>query len=123
MADDHYEGPGEIQFDGSTLADAKNVKVDYTSNATPVMTFAGYRGASLGVGMTELSVDTAVAKAGMEADFIEKCFSGAKCDIVVVFGGKRRSHAATIKTVSTSSSSEAEGTASFTAFSGKPRIL
>jgi hypothetical protein len=124
MAFEYYEGPGEIQFNGSTLAEATSVKVQYMSNSKPVITMAkGFSGVSRGPAQSRLSVENACPKAGMEDEFIEKCIAGEKVDIVVVFGGKRRTHQGVIDTVDTSSASDATGMVNFEVVAGPPKVL
>lgn len=124
MGFEYYEGPGEIQFNGSTLAEATSIKIRYSSNAADSITMTkGWAGIARGPAMAEISVTNVVPKIGMENDYIDMCMTGAKCDIVVPFGAKRRAHQAVIKDVETSQTAEGIATADFTAKSGPPRVL
>lgn len=90
MALDNYEGAGQIQINGRTLAEADTVRMRNISNNNRVYTMRkGLAGHSKGPNETEFAVTNAVPKAGLEDDFVEKVLSGEYFDITFVSAGKR----------------------------------
>lgn len=90
MALEQYEGPGTLIFDGDIQAEAQTVRLAYNSNARPVTTMRkGLAGRSVGPGQTDISITSALPRAGMEGDFLSKCVANAFVRVVVVVAGKR----------------------------------
>lgn len=119
-----YEGVGQIQFDGRTLAEADNVSVRHAPNNNRVYTMRkGLAGFSKGAFETEISVTNAVPKGGLEADFIEKAVAGSFVRITVLFAGKRYQYNGWIDSDEHSNGSQESATFSFTVVAGKPTIV
>jgi hypothetical protein len=119
-----YEGPGELQFDGRTLAEAKTIRGDFNSNSTPVKTMKkGMAGRSKGAFESRIEVENAVPKGGLEQAFIEKCVEDADCRITFVFAGKRYQIEGWIDSVNLNQGTEEDAGLSFTVIGGKPLVL
>lgn len=124
MALDRYEGPAEVQFDNSTLAEATSLSITNTSNANPVTTMkGGLRGRSRGAPMANIQVDNAIPKAGMEVEFIEKCVQDADVTITHLFGDRRYIYDGWIDEVATTQGTDAPTSLSFTVTARPPRIV
>lgn len=119
-----YEGPGEFQFDGRTLAEAKTIRVDFTSNSTTVKTMKkGTAGRSKGAFETRIEVENAVPKGGLEQPFVEKCVDDADVRVTFLFAGKRYQVEGWIDNVSANQGTEEDAGLSFTVIGGKPLVL
>lgn len=116
---DRYEGPGEVQFDNSTLAEATSLSVTNAANSNAVTTMKkGLAGRSRGAPTTSIQVENAVPKAGMEAEFVEKCVQDADVTITHLFGKRRYIYEGWIEEVATTQGTDAATSLSFT-FMGK----
>jgi len=119
-----YEGVGQIQFDGRTLAEADNVSVRHAPNNNRVYTMRkGLAGYSKGAFETEISVANAVPKGGLERDFIEKCIAGAFVRVTILFAGKRYQYNGWIDSDEHTSGVQQSATFSFTVVAGQPEII
>lgn len=120
---DVYQGPGEIQWNGSTLAEAKNVKFSIMSGGQDVATMAkGWAGSAPSFVKTTLTIEEAVPLAGLEADFVEALVKGSFIDVTVAYAGKRYSWTAKIESVDGEMSIENPSNVSLSLTSGAPRI-
>jgi hypothetical protein len=119
-----YEGPGEVQFDAKSLAEAISVSVSIAPNSQPVRTMKkGLSGRSRGPVECTIRVSNAVPKAGMEIDFLEKCINDADVTINIVVGGKRLGFDGWITGFDAEYSVGSPAGATFTVMAGKPRRL
>lgn len=119
-----YEGPGEIQYNNRTLAEAMSVSITHNPNNNRVYTMKkGLAGRSRGAYEAEISVENAVPKAGLEQDFIAHCIEDADVTISVLYAGKTYIYEGFIDSVDQSQATDAAATLSFTVVAGKPRIL
>lgn len=124
MALDKYEGPGEVQFDSRTLAEATSISLSLESNSTEILTMKkGLAGRSAGAKRVEISVENAVPKGGAEQEFIEKCVDDADVVITHRFAGKDYIYEGWIQNVEASQSADSAASLSFTVIAGKPRIV
>jgi hypothetical protein len=120
---DKYEGPGTIQMDSSTLAEATSVRVRGASNNSRVRTLRrGLAGRSKGPREFEITVANAIPVAGMEQDFIQKMIDDADVSIVVVTGGKRYQYDGWIDDISTNNDTDSAAGVEYTVIAGKPLI-
>lgn len=121
---DNYQGPGEIQFNGSTLAESKSVRVQIMSNAKEQMTMAkGLAGRSKGPVKSTINIENAAPLAGLEDEFVELCVAGTYVDVVVAFAGKRYQWTGWIDTVDLDTNVENPASANLEITAGPPRIL
>lgn len=117
-----YQGPGEIQFNGKTLAEATSVSVSIAPNSTPVNTMKkGMAGRSRGPATSTIRVGNAVPVAGLEVDFIDKCIEDEDITVTIIIGSKRRSFDGYITTVDVEYSVGSAAGATFNVMAGKPR--
>lgn len=124
MALDKYEGPASVLFDGSLLAEAKNIRVSGASGNTPVKTMKKQlAGRSKGAYTASLVVENAVPVAGLEQEYVEKCVANADVTIVYIQAGKRYQYDGWIDSVEQGNDTESDATFSFTMMAGPPRIL
>ncbi len=124
MALDKYEGPAEVQFDQSTLAEAQSVSITVNGNNNPVTTMKkGFAGRSRGATTVEIQVENAVPKGGLEAEFIEKCVENADVVITHLYAGRQYIYEGYIDSVEATQGTDAPATISFTAMAGPPTII
>lgn len=123
MARDIYEGPAELYFNNSLLAEARSIRVAITGNNRKVYTMKkGLAGRSRGPVEVEVTVENAVPKGGLEADFNQLCVDNEDVDIVYVQAGKRITIEGWIESVDNNQGTDDAAAVSFTAMAGKPRI-
>lgn len=121
---DNYQGPGEIQFNGSTLSEAKSVRVSVASNGKDVNTMAkGLAGRSKGPVKTTINVENAAPLAGLEADFLELCQLSKYVDVVVAFAGKRYQYTGWIDSFDAETNTDNPAAANFVVMAGPARVL
>lgn len=121
---DDYEGPGEVQFNQNTMAEATSISVSHNSNSTPVTTMRkGLAGRSRGAYTVSIQVENAVPKAGLEAEFIEQCVENATVAISHLFGGRTYVYEGWIESVDTSNGTDQAASASFSVMAGPPTIV
>lgn len=121
---DRYEGPGEVQFDNSTLAEATSITTTNTANSQPVTTMkGGLVGRSRGAPTAEIQVDNAVPKAGMEAEFIEKCVEDADVTITHLLGARRYIYDGWITEVTVTQGTDTPTSASFSVMGKLTKIV
>ncbi len=121
---DRYEGPGTIQMDSSTLAEAQSVRVRVASNNNRVRTLRkGLAGRSKGPRETEITVANAVPAAGLEQEFIQKMVVDADVEVVIVFGAKRYQYRGWIDDVSHNNDTDSAASLEYTIVAGPPRII
>ncbi|MCC7542355.1 MAG: hypothetical protein IT379_39420 [Deltaproteobacteria bacterium] len=122
MADlDNYEGPGEVYANGRLIAEARNVRVTTTTNDREVTTMTkGLAGFSKGPTRSEASIEQAVPKAGFPVDWEEITIARTPIRLVVVHGGKRRTHVGRFTQYEASNSVDDAASANLS-FVGKPR--
>jgi hypothetical protein len=121
---DKYEGPGEIQMNSRTLAEAVSVSVQTRSNSSPVRTMKkGLNGRSRGPIETQIQVSSAVPKSGLEQEYVEKCIDDADVTISVKFGGRTYLYDGWIDETNGQNSVDSPADLSFTVMAGKPRIV
>ena len=124
MALDRYEGPGEVQFNSRTLAEAMSISVSIASNNTEVLTMKkGLAGRSAGPKRSELSIENAVPKGGLEQEFIKMCVTDQDVTIVHKFAGKDYIYEGWIQDVEASQSTDSPASLNFTVIAGPPRIV
>lgn len=120
---ERYEGPGEVQLDNSTLAEATSLSVSNNSGNTDVVTMKkGLAGFSKGAPGAEIQVSNAVPKAGMEADFVEKCVAGTFVKVTHLLAGKRYTYSGWIQDTSSEQGVDSTASMSFTVRAGPPVI-
>lgn len=121
---DKYEGPAEIQFDNSTLAEATSVNIQINGNNNAVTTMKkGLAGRSRGAMTVNIQVENAVPKGGLEAQFIEKCVENADVRVTHLFAGKQYIYDGWIDDVQTQQGTDAPASLSFTVMAGPPLII
>lgn len=119
---EEYEGPGTLIFDGDIQAEAQTVRLSYNSNNRPVTTMRkGLAGKSNGPGQSDITVTSALPRAGMEGKFLEKCVRNAFVRVVVVFSGKRWQIEGWIGDVSVEQSQDSSASVSCT-ITGTPPV-
>ena len=124
MALDKYEGPGEVQFNSRTLAEAQTISTSLASNSSEVLTMKkGLAGRSPGAKRSEISVENAVPKGGLEDEFFQLCVEDADVTITHLFAGKTYIYEGWIDTVESSQGAESPASVSFTVIAGPPRIV
>lgn len=124
MALDQYEGPGEVQFNQSTLAEAQSISVTVNGNNNPVVTMKkGLAGRSRGAVTVDIQVENAVPKGGMEAEFIEQCVENADVTISHVWAGRTYQYDGYIDSVDTQQGTDSPASVSFTVVAGPPTIV
>lgn len=124
MSLDRYEGPGEVQFNSRTLAEAVSISTNIASNSSEVLTMKkGLAGRSAGPTRTEISVESAVPKGGMELEFAEMCVKDADVTITHRFAGKTYIYEGWIDSVESSQSTDSPASVSFSVIAGPPRII
>jgi hypothetical protein len=117
-----YQGPGEIQVDGKTLAEATSVTVTVTPSSTPVNTMKkGFGGRSKGPVVCTIEVENAIPIAGLEVDFIQKCIDDEDITVTMIIGNKRRAFDGYISGTRANYATGSAAGASFTVMAGKPR--
>ncbi|MEQ8721040.1 MAG: hypothetical protein RID81_07170 [Sandaracinaceae bacterium] len=123
MAMGFYEGPGEVYFDGRLMGEANRVRFRLQSNNNPVHNFRkGLAGRSKGPRQSELTVEQAIPKAGMQADFVGKCKDDENVRIVVVVGRKRYTFDGWIDDCEVSQGVQEDAGFSFNVTAGPPTI-
>lgn len=123
MALEKYEGPGTIIFDRSTQVEAQSVRVSFQSNDRPVTTMRkGLAGRSLGPAQSSIAVQSAIPRAGMEGEILQKCVAKADVTVVIVLAGKRYSYEGWIDSVDHEQNQDGPATVSFTVTAGPPTI-
>lgn len=123
MAMDKYQGAGSVLFDRDLLAEAQSVRVGVKSNSNAVRTMRkGLAGRSRGPVTTEISIENAVPRAGLEKTFVEKCVQDADVSIVVYFGNKRYQWDGWIDSVDASMATDSAAQLSFSVMAGPPTI-
>lgn len=121
---DNYQGPGEIQFNGSTLAESKSVRVSVASNAKDVNTMAkGLAGRSKGPVKTTINIENAAPLAGLEDEFVELCQSSDYVDVVVTFAGKRYQWTGWVDSVDLDTNVDNPASANLVVMAGPARVL
>lgn len=121
---DNYQGPGEIQWNGSTLAESKSVRISVSSNAKPVITMAkGLAGRSKGPPQTSITIENAAPLAGLEDAFVEKCQKGEYIDVTVAFAGKRYQWRGWIDSVDLETDNENPASANLSMTAGPATVL
>ena len=91
MALTKYEGRGEVYYQGRLLVEIKSARVALASNDNEVTTMAkGFAGFSDGPERAQVDLDTAVPKAGYEADYWAAITGMLDVVLVIVSGGERR---------------------------------
>lgn len=124
MALDQYEGPAEVQFDNSTLAEATSVSIQVNGNNNPVTTMKkGLAGRSRGAVTADIQVENAVPKGGLEQEFIEKCVDNADVVITHLYAGRQYIYEGYIDSVDASQGTDAPASISFTVVAGPPTIV
>jgi hypothetical protein len=124
MALDRYEGPAEVQFNQSTLAQATSIQKEIQGNNNPVVTMRlGLAGRSFGAKVTNITVENAIPKGGLEAEFIEQCIEDADVTIAHEFAGKQYAYDGYIDSVSVSQSVDSPASLTFSCVCRPPRIL
>ena len=119
-----YEGPGEIQFDSRTLAEASTVRASVSSNSNQVTTMKkGLAGRSRGAVVSQVTVENAIPKGGLEVEFMDKCVQDADVRITLLIAGRRMTFEGWIDTVDTSQGVNEMATISFTVTAGPPIFL
>jgi len=124
MALRRYEGPAQIFFGSTMMAEAKSVSVSIRGNNQKVFTMRGGRsalsGRSRGAAECELKVENAVPVAGYEVDAHDHCLRNSDVRIVIVGGGKRRTYEGWIEDTDEGRGTDKDATISFTMVSGPP---
>ncbi len=124
MALEKYEGPGEVQFDHRTMAEAVSISVTNNGNNNPVTTMKkGLAGRSRGAATANIQVESAVPKGGLEAEFVEKCIVNADVTITHLMAGRMYVYEGWIDDVETTQSTDAPASISFTVMARPPTII
>jgi hypothetical protein len=124
MALEQYEGPGEIQFDNSTLAEATSLSIQVNGNNNPVTTMKkGLSGRSRGAVTVDIQVENAVPKGGLEKEFIEKCVENADVQITHLYAGRQYIYPGYIDSVDAQQGVDAPASISFTVVAQPPTIV
>lgn len=119
-----YEGPAEIQFDGRTLAEASTVRASVASNSNQVTTMKkGLAGRSKGAVVSNITVENAVPKGGLEAEYVSKCVEDADVRITILMAGRRYQFEGWIDNVDMNNGTNEAAGVSFTVIAGPPIVL
>jgi|GEM_PF-6460529 len=119
-----YEGPGQVFYQGSLLAEAKSVRISHQGNGSDVNTMhRGFAGLARGAFRSEVTVTSAVPKGGMEKDFTQAIIDQATVRVVVVRGGQRLGYAGKINTEESENSIESAAEHNFTLVAGVPKKI
>lgn len=120
---DKYVGAASILVKGSLLAEAQRVRVSIRSNANPVRTMKkGLAGRSRGPVTSEITVENAVPRAGMEQDFVTMLLVDQDVDLQFVFDGRTYTYEGWIDSVDKESAVDAAAGVNFTVMAGPPVI-
>jgi hypothetical protein len=85
-----FEGPGTVSVNGRVLADATKLSVKISTNDNDVLTMRkGWAGTSDGAMTTDITIDSAVPRKGMEADYIQLITARKPVSMTVKLAGKR----------------------------------
>lgn len=124
MALDQYEGPAEVQFDNSTLAEAMSISLTINGNNNQVTTMKkGLAGRSRGAVTVEIQVENAVPKGGLEKEFIEKCVQNADVTITHLYAGRQYIYPGYIDSIDAQQGTDAPASISFTVVAQPPTII
>lgn len=124
MALDKYEGPAEVQFANSTLAEATSISLTLNGNNNPVTTMKkGFTGRSRGAMTVEIQVENAVPKGGLEAEFIEMCVENADVTITHLYAGRQYIYDGYIDSIDAQQGVDAPASISFTVMAAPPTIV
>lgn len=120
---DKYEGPGTVIIDNSMLMEAQTMRVSVTSNNREVMTMRkGLAGRSTGPRRSEISVENAVLRAGLEQDFDRHLLADKDVAVVIVSAGRRYQFDGWIDSFDLSQSQDGPATFNISIIAGPPTI-
>lgn len=121
---DLYEGPAEILLNGRLLAQATKASTDIKGNNNPVTTMiGGLVGKSDGPTTSQLAIESAMPRKGMEADFRTLVIEKRICTVVVKSANQRVQFIGWFEDTSWSNAPDAASFTSATFMAGKPKIL
>lgn len=124
MALRRYQGPTQVFFGSTMMAQAKSLSVSVKGNNQKVFTMGAGKpalsGRSRGAVECELKIENAIPVVGYEVDAIEHCIRNSDVRIVVVSGGRRRTYEGWIDDVDDASATDKDATLSFTVIAGPP---
>lgn len=121
---DNYEGPAEIQFDNSTLAEATSVSITVNGNNNPVTTMKkGLAGRSKGAVTVDIQVENAVPRGGLEHEFIEKCVKNENVRITHLYAGRQYIYDGYIDVVDAQQGTDTPASISFSVVAKPPQII
>lgn len=124
MALEQYEGPGEVLFDNSAMAEATSISIQNNGNNNPVVTMKkGLAGRSRGALTVDITVENAVPKGGLEAEFIEKCVENADVTITHLMAGRQYIYDGYIDSTDTQQGTDTPASISFTVVAQPPTII
>ena len=124
MPMEQYEGVAEIVFRNRPLAEASSVNTTTNSNANPVNTMKkGLAGRSAGAVSVDLTIESAVPKAGMEDDFVELCQENEDITVSMFSAGKTYTWNGWINQVDRSNSVDSASSVSIQCTCGPADIL
>jgi hypothetical protein len=122
-----YEGPGQVFYQGSLLADATMVRVRHNRNGSEVLTMSkGFAGMTAGAFKSEITVENAVPKnitAQGNPDFVDAMVKGKHVRVVVVHGGKRYGYDGVIDSCDIDNSAKDAAASNFVMFAPRPKVL
>lgn len=118
-----YEGPGTVLFANSMLMESQTVRVSVQSNNREVMTMRkGLSGRSKGPRRSEISVENAVPRGGLEAAFDDALLTDQNVEVVVVMAGRRYNFEGWIDSYEHSQSQDGPASFSFSIIAGPPSV-
>lgn len=118
---DTYEGPGTVLVNNSLLMEAQQVRVSVQSNNREVMTMRkGLAGRSKGPRRSEISIECAVPRDGLEQDFDQSLLDDANVVVVVVMAGTRYQFEGWIDSYEHSQSQDGPAGFNFSIVAGPP---
>jgi hypothetical protein len=85
-----FEGPGTVAVNGRILADATKLGIKISTNDNDVVTMRkGWAGTSDGAMTTDITIDSAVPRKGLESDWIMLITKRKPVSITCKVAGKR----------------------------------
>lgn len=118
-----YEGVAEIIYKNRSLAEATSITVADNSNNNSVVTMKkGVAGFSKGAHESEVTIENAVPRVGLEATFVEDVIAGEIITLVFISAGKRYTYEMWVESTEASQSTDSAAARNITCRGGAPRI-
>lgn len=119
-----YEGPGTIAVNGRVLADATKISVEIDTRDNEVNTMRkGMAGFSDGSTVTKITIDSAVPRKGMEADFLMYVTKRKPVSITTKVAGKRITAGGRFMKYTLNQSTDSPASVSTDFSGGEPQVV